>query len=104
MSEVPVPYGPKNTDGERLAAFLDGYLSLESVENIPAPEGLECDFGDMADQQKKEWFAYTYHELFGVAALEIAGLFGRSLKAWELGLISRRVVLFLQKIGMEIED
>lgn len=104
MSEVPVPYGPKNTDGERLAAFLNGFLSVEAAENIPAPEDLEGDFWDMTTDQKKDWYAYTYHELFKVASLEVVGLFGRSLKTWELGLISRRIVLFLKKMGMEVED
>ena len=91
----------KISDIERIAAFMTGYLGVETLESIPCPEHLQCDYDDLDDEGKNEWFEYTANVVFKEAAFLIVGMLGRPLRTVELNLVKRRIVDFLKKAGIE---
>lgn len=104
MSEIPTPYnshGPQTPDLERLARFLDGFLSYETLDDIPCPENLKKDYDDLDEDEKKEWYEFTFHELFRIVAMESFSLLTREPTLVELGLIKRRIVNFFKSFGIE---
>ena len=106
MSETPSPYnhlGPETPDLQRLARFMDNFLSIETLDDIPCPEHLKCDYDDLDEDNKKEWYEFTFHELFRIAAMESFGFLRREPNVVELGLIKRRIVNFFKTLGIEYE-
>lgn len=104
MSAAPAPHNPKDgriSDIERVARFMNGYLSVETLEEIPCLENLQCDFDDLDRDGKREWVEYTFNELFRMACLEVYGVLGRGPKLLELNLIKRRIVDYFKNIGIE---
>ncbi len=104
MSEVPAPYNPKDkktSDIERVARFMNGYLSLEILEEIPCPESLQRDYDDLDGDGKRQWVEYTFCELFRMASLEVYGVLGRGPNPLELNLMKRRIVNYFKNIGIE---
>ena len=88
-------------DIQRIAQFMNGFLSLENLENLPCPEPLQKDYHDLDMAGKEEWFVHHFHLLFRDAAIEVAGLLGRQLNTVELNLIRRRVINFFKDQGIE---
>jgi len=107
MTENPNPSNkskkPKPSDIERIAHFMTAYLGVEMLEDIPCPEHLQKDYDDLDKDGKREWFEYTFHEVFKDAAFNVFGLLGRQLSVVELNLIKRRIVDFFKKAGIEYE-
>jgi hypothetical protein len=103
MSENPAPYGRPDhiKPVERLARFLDGFLAIELLETIPCPTHLQMDYDDLDETGKKEWYEFTFHEVFRESGREAAGFLGRQLSLVELNLIKRRIINFLAKAGIE---
>ncbi len=107
MSDIPMQYNPKGNpkrDLVRLAAFLNGFLTIETLEDLPCPENLKCDYEDLNKDGKREWYEYTLNALFLMAARESFCVLGREPKIVELGLIKRRIVNFFKKAGIELEQ
>src|SRR5579883_3318021 len=106
MSETPAPYNPKGkklSDMERVAKFMNGDLSLETLEELPCPENIDKDYDDMNAKEKREWVEYTFNELFRMASLEVFSVLGRGANALELNLMKRRIVNYFKNIGIEYE-
>ena len=106
MSEILGPYNskdPQKKDVERIAEFMNGFLSIEMFEEIHYPEGLQRPYDSMSAENKKLWYEYTYHEIFKDASMCAAGFVGRSLGRVELNLIQRRVINFFKQIRIEHE-
>jgi hypothetical protein len=106
MSEIPAPYNPKGrklSPLEHLAAFMTGYLTVEVMVDLPTPENLQCDYDDLDDDGKREWYEYTLNELFRMAARDSFSVLGRGPNLVELGLIKRRIVNFFKQAGIEYE-
>jgi hypothetical protein len=103
MSEVPVPYGPqKKTDIERIAAFMNGFLCPEMLNDIPLPQNLQNrDYDDLDEEEQREWYEITLNAVFRDAGLGAAGLLGRQLKVIELNLIKRRIADYFLKAGID---
>lgn len=80
---------------------MNDYLSIKALEKIPFPEILHCDYYDLDDDGKKAWHEFAFNAIFLSANLETEGLLGRELKLVELNLISRRIVNFLKRIGID---
>ena len=109
MSEIPAPYGHnskghKKSDLERIAHFMNGYLGRELLMDISYSEILQGDYRDLSDELKKEWFAFTAHELFKESTFQIVGILARQLKPVESNLIKRRIADYLISIGIEFEE
>jgi hypothetical protein len=88
---------------ERLARFLDGFLAVELLESIPCPKHLQKDYDDFDEDEKKEWYEFTFHEVFRETGREATatGFLGRQLSLVELNLIKRRIVNFFDAAGIE---
>ena len=71
--------------------------------DIPCPENLSMDYVDMTPEQKKEWFEYTYFQVFKDAAYQVVEMLGRELTVIELNLIRRRILNYLKENGFEYE-
>lgn len=106
MSEVPVPYGPKKKQSnmERVAAFMNGFLGKEIFMDISCPAHLQDkDYEDLDEDGKREWYEFTLNEIFRMAAMQVVCVLGRSPSAVELALIKRRIVNFFKQAGIEYE-
>lgn len=105
MSEIPAPYGhpSKKSAPERIAAYLNAYLGPESLMDISYPEHLQIPADEMTEAGQDEYVLFTFHHIFGESACALADFLGRGLTAPELGLVRRRVVLFLKKNGFFLE-
>ena len=88
-------------DIQRIALFMNGFLSVENLDSLPCPVPLRCDYQDLDGKGKEEWFVHHFHALFRDAAIEVAGLLGRQLSLVELNLIRRRIINFFKKLGIE---
>jgi hypothetical protein len=95
--------GPQTPDLQRLARFMDGFLSYEIFKDIPYPENIALEYEDMNLAQKKEFFEFAFHELFRMAADESICVLKRNPTIPELGLIKRRIVNYLKSLGMEFD-
>jgi len=106
MSEIPAPYnssGPRKKDIERIADFMNGFLSIEMFEEIQYPENMRRPYDDMDDDLKQLWYEYTFHEIFRDAGMSVSGFVGRQLSRVELNLIKRRIINFFKQIRIEHE-
>src|ERR1700690_2066341 len=105
MSEIPFPYNPKGqkkSDIERIAHFMNGFLAVEMLYDIPCPDKfLKRRYDDLDEDEQKEWFEYTFASVFRDAALGAAGHMGRELKLVEINLIKRRISDFFKRADIE---
>lgn len=99
MSEKNHPKKP--SDIERIAQFMTAYLCVEVLDTIPCPDHLQCDYDDLDEAGKNEWFEYTANAVFSEAAQEIVNRLGRQLSVVELNLIKRRIVDYFKTAGIE---
>ena len=107
MSEFPAPYGPKRklTNNERVAAFMNGFLGVEMLDDIQYPDSLRvCVYDDLDEEEQNEWYEYTLNAVFKDAAFQAIGAFGRELSTVELNLIKRRIVNFFIQTGIELNS
>ncbi len=95
------PHTPN--DFQRIAFFMNGILSDETLDNLPCPEHLQCDFNDLDSKGKGELYVNAFHTLFRDAAIEVAGLLQRKLEPMELNLIRRRIINNFKKFGIEYD-
>lgn len=104
MSEIPAPYGPhhKKSDLERIAHFMNGFLGVEMLYDIPCLKKFENKkYDDLDKDEQNEWFEYTFAAVFRDASQGTAGHLGRPLKVVELNLIKRRLINFFFKTNIE---
>ncbi|HEY5038862.1 MAG TPA: hypothetical protein VIJ93_07310 [bacterium] len=104
MSEIPAPYNPtpkKRSDLENIAAFLNYFLVVETLEDMNIPDHLALDYDDMNVKQKKEWYEFSFNAMFIRASQEILVMLRRQLNVVELNLIKRRIVDFFKQAGIE---
>jgi len=105
MSKIPSPHGPNNKSiHQRISVFLNSYLGKETLMDIPYPNSLEGPYEELSEEAQEKFVSFTFHFVFGEAAQSISGFLGRALKVSELGLIKRRVVLFLKESGFVLKD
>jgi hypothetical protein len=106
MAEIPTPYGPKKkkSDIERVAHFMNGFLGIEMLEDIPYPKHLRiCLYDELTNEEKKEWYEYTFGAVLKDATFQVAGFLGRALRAVEINLIKRRIADPFKKAGIEYD-
>lgn len=106
MSEIPGPYGPKKKQSnlERVAAFMNGFLGVEMLDDIQYPDTLRvCDYDDLDEDEQKEWYEYTLNAVFRDATFQAIGALRRELSTVELNLIKRRIVNYFKQSGIEFE-
>jgi hypothetical protein len=105
MSESPASnnINPKNRkkDYERITEFMNGLLKEELVLRLKFPKHLQSGYQLLNKSDKKEWFEFTFHGLFKISGLALAGHLKRELDSAEFGLIKRRIVNFLKQNGFE---
>jgi hypothetical protein len=104
MPETPSSYNPKRrtSDIERIAKFMNGFLAVEMLYDIPCPKKFENkDYDDMGDDEQNEWYEYTFEAVFRDAAFQVVGLLARELKLVELNLIKRRIDDHFKKAGIK---
>jgi hypothetical protein len=104
MSEIPAPYGHDNRHPvQRLADFLNGYLSWELLEDIPTPEKFHKDYEDMTPDDQRDFTEFALNAVFAEATRDVAEFLGRNPTIVEINLIKRRVVNFFKRGGIEYE-
>jgi len=103
MSETPAPhpFNPKNRkkDYARITEFMNGFLKEELVLRLKFPKNLRSGYQLSDKSDKKEWFEFTFHGLFRVSGLALAGLLKRKLDSAESGVVKRRIMNFLKQNG-----
>ena len=105
MSEIPFPYNPKGqkkSDIVRIAHFMNGFLGVEMLYDIPCPDKfLKRKYDDLDEDEQKEWFEYTFAATFRDATFHVVGFLRRELKAVEINLIKRRIMNYFKQSGIE---
>jgi hypothetical protein len=104
MSEERAPYGPqqKKSPPEKIAWFINDFLGQETLLDIPYPECLQGDPGDFNQEEREYFLSFTYFSIFQDSVDAVSGILARDLFQWELGLISRKLIIFLKKNGYEL--
>ena len=107
MSEIPAPYNPspkKKSDLENIAAFLNYFLVVETLEEMPIPEHLNRDYDDLDERGKKAWRDHTFKAVFEKAHQGCIEMLRRHLKEVERNLIKRRIIDFFKQAGIEYDN
>jgi hypothetical protein len=103
MSETPSPhpFNPQNRkqDYERITEFMNGLLKEELVLRLKFPQSLRPGDQPLNKSDKKEWFEFTFHALFKISGLALAGYLKRELDQAESGVVKRRIKNFLRQNG-----
>ena len=89
----------KGENIQRIAVFLNGFLGKECLQDLQYPDYLLGDYDEFDEDQKADWFEWTYSQILLDIGMGIGDILGRSFNNVETGLVRRRIILFLNKNG-----